>query len=227
MATQVTRAKRVEVPLWLNGRTVLGFALFLIAFAMGQRILAAADNTVTVWAAARDLPRGESVDAADLEAVQVRLPSDTLSEYVTTVDEATGSVLLNPIHAGEFVPLATIARGPDARAGRSITIPISPEHAAGGRLGVGDRVDVLATFNSGDVRARTVAVARSLEVLGTVDAGGVITGEEATVGISVAATPEEAARLAFAIRTGEIDLARVEAPMPPGPLPAVDQRSFR
>lgn len=227
MSTEVARARRIETPLWINGRTLLGLLLFAIAFMSGQRMLASADDTVGVWAAARDLPVGEGLGPADLEQIQVQMPDDLLSRYATSLDRLDGGILLHPLHAGELIALNGVGTGPAAISGRSLTIPVSPEHSAGGRLQVGDRIDVFATFDAGDLRARTVAVARAVEVLGTVDSGGLITGEEATVGITVAATPEEAARLAFAIRTGEIDLARIEAPTRPTGPQSITAGSFR
>jgi hypothetical protein len=46
-------------------------------------------------------------------------------------------------------------------------------------------------------------------VVGVVEAGGLVLNEEAKIGITVAVSPEEATRLAFAIRTGELDVVRV------------------
>ena len=155
------------------------------------------------------------------------MPADLNPQALPTAAAVTGETLTAAARAGELVPRDWVSPGPVVASGRSLTIPVSPEHAVGGHLRIGDRIDVFATFNAGDVRARTTAAARAVEVVGSVEAGGLITGEEATVGITVAVTPEEAARLAFAIRTGEIDIARVEAPAPPGRLLSIDARSFQ
>ena len=40
-------------------------------------------------------------------------------------------------------------------------------------------------------------------------AGGLTLGEDALVGITVAISPEDSARVAFAVRTAEIDIVRV------------------
>lgn len=212
---EVGTARRVGTPLWVNARTILGLLLFGLAFLSGQRLLAGAAETTPVWAAARDLPEGTKISALHLKEVQVRMPSDLLGRYATSSAELAGGVLLAPVHAGELIANDWVGTGPEAVAGRSLTIPVSPEHAVGGRLRSGDTIDVYATFDSGDTRARTTAVVRGIQVLGTVDAGGLITGEEATVGVTVAVTPDQAARLAFAVRAAEIDIARVEGPARP------------
>ena len=42
-----------------------------------------------------------------------------------------------------------------------------------------------------------------------VTAGGLTLGDDALVGINVAILPEDSARVAFAVRTAEIDIVRV------------------
>lgn len=227
MTIDVARARRLEAPTWINIRTILGLILFLIAFLSGQRLLATADETVGVWAAARDLPSGEMVTAADLDQVQVQMPAELLSLYATSLARLEGTKLLHPVRAGELVALESVGSAGPTDAGRSITIPVTPDHAVGATLRVGDRIDVFATFDADDVRARTVIVVRGAEIVGTVASGGLITGEEATVGVTVAATPQEAARLAFAIRSGDIDIARIDVPLPPARLDPIDAGSFR
>lgn len=226
MTTEVARARRIETPAWINARSVLGLVLFVVAFVSGQRLLAAADAKVTVWAAARDLAVGETITSADLESVEVQMPEELLSLYATSVPRVEGGKLLHPVRAGELLALEWVGPTGPANTGRSITIPVAPDHAVGGTLRVGDRIDVFATFDAGDQRARTVLVVRAAEVLGTVDSGGLITGEEATVGVTVGTTPQEAARLAFAIRSGEIDIVRVEIPLPSTRVDPVDEGSF-
>jgi hypothetical protein len=68
---------------------------------------------------------------------------------------------------------------------------------------------VFATFDAGDERARSHLVLRATEVLDLVTAGGLVGGQAATVGVTVAVTPDEAMRLAFAVRNADIDIAKV------------------
>lgn len=205
----VPRARRLERPRWANTRTVLGLVLFAAALLVGRSILEGAKTTVRVWAAAEDLRQDERLDAGDLVPADVKLPADVAAAYLPASRDLDGAVLTRPLVAGELIPGAWIASGPAAAAGRSMTIPVTPEHAVGGRLRAGDRVDVYATFDSGDARARTSVLVRNVEVLDVVEAGGLVVGEEAVVGLTVAVTPSEAARLAFAVRTAELDVALV------------------
>jgi Flp pilus assembly protein CpaB len=180
-----------------------------MALAIGRGVLEGATQTVSVWAAARDLGGDRELTAADLVPAEVRLPASVARSYAGAGEDLEGAVLLRPLLAGELVPTGWLATGATAEEGRSMTIPVTPEHAVGGRLRAGDRVDVFGTFDSGSDRARTSLLVRDVEVLDLVEAGGIVTGDEAIVGLTVAVSPQEAARLAFAIRTAELDVALV------------------
>lgn len=209
---EIPQARRVARPPWANVRTVLGLVLFAAALLIGRSILEGAKTTVEVWAAAEDLRGDAPLAAADLVRAEVKLPEDVAAAYAPATEDVTGAILVRPLVAGELVPNAWLSSGPAAEAGRSMTIPVTPEHAVGGRLRAGDRVDVFATFDPGDVRARTSLLVRGVEVLDVVETGGLVVGEESVVGLTVAVTPAEAARLAFAIRTAEVDVVLVSGP---------------
>jgi Flp pilus assembly protein CpaB len=206
----VAVARRVSQPGWLNVKTVLGLLLFAAAFAGGQRILTTAAETSRVLAVTRDIPQDATLTEQDVRFVDVKLPSDLLGHYVSTVEAIDGAIMTRPLRAGELVPSGWVADEPARPLGRSMTIPVPPEHAVGGDLSAGDRVDVFATFDSGDVRARTIPLARGLEVTSVVTAGGLV-ADEAAVGVTVLVERSQATSLAFAIRAGEVDLAKVNA----------------
>lgn len=206
----VPQARRVARPSWINARTALGVILFGVALLTGTRVLQGARATVPMWTAARDIPANSPLQEADLGRAEVRIPPELMSRYVSAEADVTGSVLTRAVRAGELIPAEWISEEAAALAGRSMTIPITPEHALGAGLRPGDHIDVLATFDAGDVRARTVVVARGVEVLNTVSAGGLVVDEQSVIGISVAVSPEEASSIAFAIRTAEVDIIRVD-----------------
>lgn|ERR671918_73961 len=204
----IPHAQRVARPTWINVRTVLGLLLFTLAFLAGLRVLQTADSTVAVWSAARDLAPHTTLGPADVELVNVGLSGDMLARYETGADPS-GAVLTRPVRAGEMIPAGALSTTPSATAARSMTIPVTPEHANGGQLQSGDRVDVVATFNAGDERAKSVMLLSGAEVLDVVTAGGLVVNEQSAVGVTILISPEDGIRVAYAIRSAAIDLLKV------------------
>lgn len=207
----VAVAARAGRPGWVNRRTVLGVVLVAISVTGGYSVLEAADKTTPVWVAARDLSSGSTITSDSLRIEHVRLPPRLGSEYLSSGETIEGSVVTKPLGAGELVPKAWIATEA-ALGGRSITVPIDPEHAVGGQLHPGDVVDLFATFDPGDVRARTVSLVRQIEVIDVVSAGGLVMGDESIVGLTISVSPDEAQRIAFASRNAQLDVVRVDDP---------------
>lgn len=205
-------ARRLSKPAWINLRSALGLVLFCAAFAGGQRVLSEARATTLVWAAARDLPANSTLTSSDLEPVAVKLPSTLLARYASAAAEVRGELTTRSLREGELLPALSLAPAGAASGISSISIPVSPEHAVGGSLRPGDRVDVYATFDAADVRARTTSILRNAEVSDVIEASGLVVGGEASVGIVVSASPGRAAAVAFALRTGEIDVVRTVGP---------------
>src|SRR5918992_1390538 len=155
--------RRVERPAWINARTILGLLLFALAFLGGQRILAAGDSRVGLWAAARDLPQGAVISDDDLRIVEADLPADLLGGYVVASRPLEGAVLGQPVRTGELLPASWVMDDESgAELGRSMAIPLPPESPVLPSLRPGDRVDVFATFDAGDLRAKTTLVARGI-----------------------------------------------------------------
>ena len=219
-------AARAGRPAWVNPRTLLGVLLFSIAFLAGQRVLEGARQTDPVWVASKDLAEGIKLQSGDVELVEVRLPADLLDRYAHASEDLNGATLTRAVRAGELIPTGWLAPS-NKQSALSLTIPVPPEHAVGGALRPGDRVNVFATFDSADVRARTTLVARDVEVLDVVTAGGVVTGGESFTGVTVAVSPAQAGTVALAIRAAEIDIARIDGATTPAPPRTVRVESFQ
>lgn len=205
----VPHARRIARPAWINARTVLGLLLFSTSVVMGQRVLAAAEEGQLVWSAVTDLPQGAVISEEDLIPIEVDLSGTTLAGYATVAEELSGRALTRPVAAGELIALGSLGDSATAGVARAITIPLSSEHAVGGDLRPGDLVDIYATFDAGDIRARTTLLARSVGILDLVESSAIAFEETPLIGLTVGVSPEDAARLAFAIRTAEIDVVKV------------------
>ena len=156
-APGATRARR---PGWRNPRLLLGLVLVAGSVVLGARLVAAADDTVGVWAVARDLPAGATVTASDLERRQVRFPDRaTADAYLSSSDAVpSGSTLNRPVARGELLPRSTFARstGTDL-----VEVPVSvAEDDLPATVRQGSVVDVWVTpdvaTGGGTVRATRV-----------------------------------------------------------------------
>ena len=99
-------ATRSRPPGWRNPRLLLGLVLVAASVVLGARLMATADDTVPVWALARDLPAGATVSSADLESRNVRFPDGaTADAYLSASDPVpSGARLARAVSAGELLP---------------------------------------------------------------------------------------------------------------------------
>jgi hypothetical protein len=114
--------------------------------------------TYPVLVASRELPRGAVLASDDLQPQRVALPEGMAAAAVPAgaLSRVVGQRLAEPVHTG--VPLLEVqVAGPtQLRPGfQRIALPVGPEHAAGGRLDVGDTVRVYVTTDRGKPEART------------------------------------------------------------------------
>jgi Flp pilus assembly protein CpaB len=226
MPMDVPQARRVSRPAWVNVRTVTGLLIFSLAFLAGRAVLSQQRTTNLVWAATHDLSQDATLGSADVRLTEVKLSPEQLANYLGSSESLEGAVLTRPVRTGELISAAWVAPSSGSAASRSMSIPVAVEHATGGDLRTGDRIDVVATFNAGDPRARTQVLLRAVEVLDVVTAGGLVVEDETVVGVTVAVTPEDAARLAFAIRTADIDIAKVTGAAGSGLPKTIDAGDF-
>jgi hypothetical protein len=106
--------------LWADARFLIGAVLVLASIAGVWLVVAAARQTVPVYAATRTIVPGEAVAPGDLRVVDVAL--GTLEDTYAAVDGvAEDTVALRTIHAGELVPAQAIGA---ADASRSTTVVV-------------------------------------------------------------------------------------------------------
>jgi Flp pilus assembly protein CpaB len=170
----------------------------------------------TVVVAARDLALGHRVRPADLATRRVRgRPGEP--HALTRVPTGLGRVVAVPVLRGAVVTTRHLApaRRDGRRGGRRGVVPAGRRAMrvaidGGVRPQPGDPVDLYATFDPQAIGAAvepTLTVARGVPVVAVDRAGTTTGGGEATVGVTVLVTPEEARRLAFATAAGTLALA--------------------
>ncbi|MDZ5622877.1 hypothetical protein [Nocardioides bizhenqiangii] len=135
-ATRVARAG------WRDPRLWIGLLIVAGSVVLGARLLAAADDTVSVWAVVDDQGVGAPVGADDVVAVRVRFADDEeLERYLSAADPLPeGMVLSRGIGAGELLPRAAIDTAQDAG---TVQVPLDLEpHRVPGTVDAGSVIDV-------------------------------------------------------------------------------------
>jgi len=131
-------ASRLRPARWRDMRLVVGVLLVLVSVVVGARVVAAADDGIRVWAAARALGPGQPVEAGDLAPVTVRLADP--SRYLgAETAPPVGYQVVRPVSQGELVPAAALVE-PDAVSVRRVVVDVPASTVDG--LRAGRQVDV-------------------------------------------------------------------------------------
>ena len=121
-------ALRGHRPAWRDPRLWVGIALVAASVVVGARVLAAADDTVQVWAAATELGAGQRIDADDLVAQRVRFADDdALAGYFTVDDQLPADLeLTRSVTAGELLPRGAVGT-PEQTGLVELPVAVEPE----------------------------------------------------------------------------------------------------
>lgn len=186
-------------------RRVLRYRRLLAGLAAGVAVLAALQAlrpsppaTVTVWAAARDLPAGTVLTSGDV--ARVAWPPGAVPEHV--VDDPIGETVAAPVRRGEPVTDVRLV-GPELVAAwpGTVALPVRlPDTGVVALLEVGDRVDLYAADAAGTGAAtllgtRLPVIALPGDATGG-DGPGVLDGTPPGRLVLLAVEPETAADVA-------------------------------
>lgn len=156
--------------------------------------------------AARDLPSGAVLRAADLATV--RLPPGSAPDQLARAPDVVGRTLAAPLRRGEPVTDVRIV-GKSLLEGYPglVAVPVRiPDAGAAALLRVGDRVDLLATDPTGTQPAGVVAPGVQVVAIPAEDEGASGIGAVSGRLIVVAASPAVAAELAAQAVRGFLSL---------------------
>lgn len=149
----------------------------------------------------------------------VEVPADSaLADGLVGEDVLAGTpVATRSIETGEPLTSRALATDVPADGLRSMSVPVAREHAAGGRLQAGDRVDVIDVLDGEAVYAVTGAevLAVGSERTGSLEAG------PGWFHVVVAVDDEEALRLATAMADEKLEVVRSTGARPVEATPPV------
>ncbi|MDP9388566.1 MAG: RcpC/CpaB family pilus assembly protein [Actinomycetota bacterium] len=158
---------------------------------------------VRVAVAARDIPTGEAVGMGDLRFSEVVASPVLLRQLVPRGDLAAlkDSIAARRIVEGSPLLRADLVAPAAGRQQRAMSLPVEREHAVGGALRPGDRVDVIDG-------AEGSYVVTNAEVLAVPDLStGTLSGT-GDYAITIAVDAQAALRLAAAIAGGKVEVVR-------------------
>lgn len=188
----------------------------ILAFLFNVLALQNRDETVLVAVADTSIAEGSALSPDMIRLEPLPTTFGGLDNLITedATGGLTGAIVTRPISEGQLLDRSAFVEPGSADGLRSMSIPVAVEHAAGGSVSTGDRVDVISVVD-GEPRF----VATDLEVLrvSDQDQDGRLAGTTA-FHVVVGVTPEQALELAGAIDVGSIELVRstgaeaVEAP---------------
>ena len=180
--------------------TVVALAFLLNYLALQDR----GDQTL-VAVADRALVAGSAISASDVRFVSIDTDFGAIDSMITESGMAAfeGWVLQGAVAEGDLLSPAALVEPGAPNGLRSMSIPVAIEHAAGGTLVAGDRIDVVSVV---DGEAAYVAV--GIELLGvSADEGGSL-GGLSNYHLVVAVDSDQALALAEAIDSGSIEVIR-------------------
>jgi hypothetical protein len=125
--SDVPPAARAATPGWRDPRLWIGLLIVAVSVVAGSRLLAAADDTVAVWAVAADAGPGAALTEGDLVVHRVRFAdSDDLSGYYRVDDALPGELrLVRGVGAGELLPRGAV--GAADQATDMVELPVALE----------------------------------------------------------------------------------------------------
>ena len=134
----------------LSGRFSSGHVVMvtagLLAAVLNYAVLRAQDDTVTVAVPAQPLAAGDRFEPGGVRFAEVGVGDDTAGRLVTPAELADldGWIVATGVEAGDLLRRSDLRppSAPDDR--RAMSVPVPIDHAVGGELAPGDRVDVIA-----------------------------------------------------------------------------------
>lgn len=208
MTIALPAVRRLRLPA-VDARVVGGVVLVAVSVIGGLRLSRDPEPMTRVYVASTDLDAGHVLGRDDLKVAEVRAPSAVLGGLARPErgGPPIGRALQTPLRADATIGLDGL--GAAVAAGREITIPVTPDHALGGDVRAGDRIDVFATFDKGTDAARTLTVARWATVHGVVRSDGLFGQHAGAVSaLTLDVDANAAIAVAFAARNAELDIVR-------------------
>ena len=132
-------AARLRKPSWRDSRLVVGLVLVLLSMAIGAKVMASANDTVPMYAAAAALVPGQPVLQKDVRRVDVQLGANVGRYVAADHDIASNTFALRDVRPGELLPRSALGSKADVNL-KPVSVPVDDGGAT--QLTTGSIVDV-------------------------------------------------------------------------------------
>ena len=192
--------------LLVTGAAVGVFAAYLNATAEPSTAYLVAGRTIEPGTRFADLD--DVLDAVRSDAIDVAPELAARLVPVGEVESLVGRVVLAPLEFGDLITRTVVVDDGGVAGAHTMSIPIARSDAVAGTLRAGERIDVLATYGSGD-NASTAFVVRGVPLLRVTGSDGeaVTTSDELILTVAVTA-PEDVQALGHAVNTASVFVTR-------------------
>ena len=204
-----------------GGRAVTGAFLVVVAAVgtFGAYLSATAAPDTAYLVASRNLEIGHVITEQDLvgsdagfRAVSIDLPDEQAARALTSdavdAEWLLGQVVVAPVAAGDLVQRTQFVDVARAAGGVAMSFSLPVDRALAGRVGAGERIDVIATHTrTGTTGSETRLVARNVTVVAVRSGGDGLNGGRLTLTVEL---PDiaTAQRLQHAVDTAQVALLR-------------------
>jgi Flp pilus assembly protein CpaB len=205
--TVVSRTRR-----GLSTRVSTGHVVMVLAGALGVlltlSVLRSADNTQPVLVAAHDLAPGTVISDETVNVTRVHVDESVLATLFRAdqVSMLRGRVVTTTVHAGELIARGGVSAVDARMSTRVMSFSIARARAVGGKLAIGDRVDVLAVDHDSGTARYVLTNTQLVAIEGR--SGGALSGASDDVTITLVVDRTTAPKLAAAIDEGTVTLVR-------------------
>lgn len=184
---------------------VLIAVVVILAFVLNLLVLQDRSSTTLVAVASQPLTAGSVFDPSTVRLVPVDSGFEGLPDLLTEeeIDSLEGWVLSRSVGEGGVIDDSALVAPGSSSGLRSMSLPVPVEHAAGGALVAGDRVDVISVD---DGAAEFVAVDLEVVSVSQGSSGGIGTVSSHHVLVNVEAA--DALALAAALDRGSVEIVR-------------------
>lgn len=179
----------------------------LLAFVLIATVLGEKGDTVMVAVAGRDIPAGAVMTRDMIETTELAADS-ALASTLLHADQLGSRALVTarPLAEGEALRPSDLVAAGDHDGRRLMSIPITRDHAVGGELSVGDRVDVIDV--SDGTAAWVVHDTQVVRVASSGGSGGITRDASREFYVVIEVDADEALALAEALADGKVEIVR-------------------